>query len=473
MGSGLNMTNRMSYVSPRQLAFLVVLCTAASVELAHAGSPSLSWSLSSSSVSPYHGGGSSSSVSSSSVSSGGSSSTGTTSTGTSTLPRSQSIPRNHNNQHFNDYYNNNLPPWNPSSHIDDEGFLQGLYHRTPGEWEQEVRLKTRHTLDLPCRIRQVPGDGNCLFHSISLCLGHAVNGTHWDLSPSSVPPRDAGDKPHVLLPGSGKHPQQQPQQRPRGYRPTLDDLYSHSQDLRSRAVACLRERRRRLVLQGRESLPASALVEAAAQQYDMSGEDYCCSMQQDSVWGGGPEIVALSNLLQRPIHVYELAPPPPPTIDGVSADNKKHSLQKQRSRSAERGGSAAFVLRRMACFGSPRFDRNPALHILSADSRFPDIRPGQQLPAGNHFLAVFPVEPNSEDDGDNEEDSDDEGGFLFNRQRRKRLRGGDSTSTGDATTGLVSNADSDLQRETQPNRSILERTSSKLFEWWSETFNWL
>ncbi|CAN0446215.1 unnamed protein product, partial [Scytosiphon promiscuus] len=27
-------------------------------------------------------------------------------------------------------------------------------------------------------VRQVPGDGNCLFHAISACLDHACNGTH-------------------------------------------------------------------------------------------------------------------------------------------------------------------------------------------------------------------------------------------------------------------------------------------------------
>ena len=52
--------------------------------------------------------------------------------------------------------------------------------------------------------------------------------------------------------------------------------------------------------------------------------------------------------------------------------------------------SDCFRLRRMACFGSPKFDRQPALHILSADSRFPDISPGQQLASGNHFLALIP-----------------------------------------------------------------------------------
>jgi hypothetical protein len=138
--------------------------------------------------------------------------------------------------------------------------------------------------------------------------------------------------------------------------------------LRADAVACLRQRHRRLFLQGRENLKANELVSAAAQQYGLTADEYCASMQQDCVWGGGPEIVALSNLLQRPIHVYELA------------------IQQQRPP----GTAPAFCLRRMACFGSPKFDRRTALHILSADSRFPDVTPGNQLAAGNHFLAVFP-----------------------------------------------------------------------------------
>ena len=56
------------------------------------------------------------------------------------------------------------PPWNPSRNISDDGFISGVFERIPGEWETEVRLRTAHTLNTPCRIRQVPGDGNCLFH---------------------------------------------------------------------------------------------------------------------------------------------------------------------------------------------------------------------------------------------------------------------------------------------------------------------
>lgn len=230
------------------------------------------------------------------------------------------------------------PPWNPSPQIDDEGFCRNIYKRIPGEWESEVRLGGKHQNALhlemvQVNIRQVPGDGNCLFHSISTCMANVVNGTQLQYP---------------------KH---------------LGWLYRHSTSLRKQAVDCLRQKRKTLFLQGNEYLRAHDLVEAAAAQYGISATQYCDLMQQDSYWGGGPEIVALSNVLKRPIHVYELA----------SSTNKGSSK------------SNGFVLRRMACFGSPKFDKKEPFHILSADSRFPDIAPGSQLPSGNHFLAVFPV----------------------------------------------------------------------------------
>ena len=230
------------------------------------------------------------------------------------------------------------PPWNPSPQIDDAGFFRDLYTRIPGQWETEVRLGGKHqnTLHLEMvqvNIRQVPGDGNCLFHSISTCMAQVVNGTQLQ------------------------------------YPNHLGWLYRHSTSLRQQAVDCLRQKRKTLFLQGNEYLRAQDLVEAAAKQYGISAAQYCDLMQQDSYWGGGPEIVALSNVLKRPIHVYELA----------SCTRSNGST------------SSCFVLRRMACFGSPKFDKKEPFHILSADSRFPDIAPGQQLPSGNHFLAVFPV----------------------------------------------------------------------------------
>ncbi|CAM9204778.1 unnamed protein product [Ectocarpus sp. 4 AP-2014] len=173
-------------------------------------------------------------------------------------------------------------------------------------------------------VRQVPGDGNCLFHAISACLDHACNGTHPSLDLSELMPKSAA--------------------------------------LRKVAVDYLVDNlKKTLYLEKEESVPVYELLSVVAAQYNMTAEHYCEVMRQSSVWGGGPEIVALSNALCRPIHVYELA------SNGVS-----------------------FCFRRMACFGSPSFDDKQAIHILSADSRFPNLKPGRQLANGNHFLALFP-----------------------------------------------------------------------------------
>jgi hypothetical protein len=278
-----------------------------------------------------------------------------------------------------------FPPWNLSPQIDDNGFLFLKYHRMPGEFENDAKLCKKDQLLLtkasPATIRQVPGDGNCLFHSISTCYAHAVNGTHIDL----------------------KSPK------------TMKWLYQHSTKLRQLAVDCLEERdgRKLLFLHGNEYLRAQDLVEAAASQYGISGEEYCRLMRQDSYWGGGPEIVALCNVLQRPIHVYELFVPP----KGRSLScfisrrhSKKQNIDRGVNLNEDPEAATDFVLRRMACFGSPKFDRNAPLHILSADSRFPDIAPGKQLSSGNHFLAIFPEQvPHYQEN-----------------QKKQRIRGGDN-----------------------------------------------
>ena len=117
---------------------------------------------------------------------------------------------------------------------------------------------------------------------------------------------------------------------------------------------------------------------------------------------------ALCNYLKRPIHVYELAEREedqeetdlsnqPIRVDKHPKTNKHPALNYKPLRSSTTTSSSYsntlshnFQLRRMACFGSPKYDRQSALHILSADSRFPDIAPGQQLASGNHFLALIP-----------------------------------------------------------------------------------
>jgi hypothetical protein len=63
-------------------------------------------------------------------------------------------------------------------------------------------------------------------------------------------------------------------------------------------------------------------------------------MRNDYFLGGGPEIVALVNVLRRPSQVYELW--------------------------CKRPKRFAIWRRRMACYGSLNFDRREPLHILSA-----------------------------------------------------------------------------------------------------------
>ncbi len=130
-------------------------------------------------------------------------------------------------------------------------------------------------------IRQVPGDGNCLFHSIAACLFYSEN-----------------DGRHLLMDSHER----------------ILELRERSLQLRNAAVDVLEDStttslrlskggRRKLFLQGEEYLEARELLAAAAAQFELEGEEYCELMRKESYWGGGPEIVALCNYLQRPIHM--------------------------------------------------------------------------------------------------------------------------------------------------------------------------
>jgi hypothetical protein len=210
------------------------------------------------------------------------------------------------------------------------------------------------------------------------------------------------------------------------------------------------------------------LLSTASSQYGITPDEYCELMMQDSYWGGGPEIVALCAVLRRPIHVYELVPlifdENENDRDSSSSsssindrDEKIRQGQDEMHRYKDRTNNK-FCLRLLATFGSPKFNSNEPLHILSADSRFPDIEPNNALKDGNHFLAMFPVDKMREclyncymvnnGDGSNKEDEDD---FLeemkmtkMSDQKRCVRGGGDDAS---AITGrddrVVLEADDD------------------------------
>ena len=460
------------------------------------------------------------------------SSSSTSSSGTSSLPRSPPNKRQryaHSTQHHDEFdgvstglsteYHHH-PPWNPSSLINSTtGLLKDTYQRIPGEWENEYRLKPTQNTDISnpsqyCRIRQVPGDGNCLFHSISVGLNYLVNRTHYDLSTnvmvSSSTDEDEYEYEDDDSPRSDSYSMSTrgntmtTRRRRRRGPPTLEDLYVHSQYLRDECVKYLRSTlndkrlfnyrfgtyHHPLYVQGREYINGRELIQAAAQQYNISDVEYCNTMAEDCVWGGGPEIVVLCNLLQRPIHVYELVTSTKSTIapNAGRSDARSQSVSGSTGSSSSSSSSSswtsqllshyptshsslpppspAFVLRRMACFGSPKYDHKKAIHILSADSRFPDLRPGQQSSAGNHFLAVFPM--------DEHDHSGDDPASLERRQnRRKRIRGGDSSNDFDDMTwdsariGGIDDFDSVAYSGLEP-MNIVRRFVTQCAVWWQD-----
>ena len=191
------------------------------------------------------------------------------------------------------------------------------------------------------RARQVPGDGSCLFHALSAGLWLAINGTH--------------------------HPMER------------KFLRAQSFFLRQTAVDVLENRRDASLYMGDgEKLKASQLLQLAAEQQGQTPSEYCAKVREPQAWGGGPEIVALANALRRPIHVYELV----------------WACAREEVNSQKSNDDARWCVRCIAEFGSPRFDRRHApLHVLSCDSRFPNLAAENMLDQGNHFLLLFECEP--------------------------------------------------------------------------------
>lgn len=237
----------------------------------------------------------------------------------------------------------NLPHWNPSSQIDKDGFLLNSYCRVASEYEDNVEgihHKSRLASN-PVRVRQVPGDGNCLFHSLVICLNWVEKNSHYCYK-------------------------------------DYHELRRISRHLRREAIKYLAKRpKRKFYLHGDNYVSGKDLLANAAESCNTTPKEYCKQMWQESYWGGNHEVIALSNLLRRPIHIYELHP----------------------------RGRKEFQFRRVAHYGSPRFDKKEALHILSADSRFPDVRPGKQTAVGQHYLGLFPE-------------------AMTSKQKRMRVRGG-------------------------------------------------
>lgn len=194
-------------------------------------------------------------------------------------------------------------------------------------------------------IQQVQGSGDCLFHSIAISMAFVDEQCHLDM-----------------------------------YDPSLK---SRVAELRKLAVETLTaDPNRTLHLEGDEAIVTSELIDAAASQYGVTPVAYCESMRNAGVWGGGPEILALANALERPIHVFE----PVPACNGTE-----------------------FRLQLCGAFGSPTFDKTgKRVCIVAADDKFPNCKPRdvkRHGEGGNHFLALLQAcgMPPADTDGGEEE----------------------------------------------------------------------
>ena len=203
-------------------------------------------------------------------------------------------------------------------------FLQAVFGQTPSSpWL--TPLSVQRSPRTSFLVKQVPGDGACLFNALAECLRLRHCGVHHDYDAVTA---------------------------------------AISAWLRETSVEVL-TRDEELVADSGSTFTTGQLLRMVAEHYNTTEEDYCAKMRLQHTWGGGPEIVALSNYLRTPIHVYDL----------VAAGLFFKS----------------FRLRLSAKFGSPNFDEERPIFILCCDGRYPNIRPGEQIAVGDHFMALFPI----------------------------------------------------------------------------------
>jgi len=79
-------------------------------------------------------------------------------------------------------------------------------------------------------------------------------------------------------------------------------------------VASVFESEGNLVIEGKRLVPARTLLKSAAQKEGVAPERYLELLRKEGIdgglYGGGPELAVLANVLRRPISIYELADDP-------------------------------------------------------------------------------------------------------------------------------------------------------------------
>lgn len=162
----------------------------------------------------------------------------------------------------------------------------------------------------PIQIRQVPGDGFCLFHAITVGLYYYQTGNHF--------PYDDFTKLH---------------ESSRTLRFALIDFFRKSRDEPLFGI------------DGEMYSDSSELLRKAASTEGVASvETYLRKIERGAIQAGGPELVGLANMLRQPITLYR-----------VVNDVGKNQLKIQ------------------ACFGNKNGAPKQSLHILIANRDFPHV----------------------------------------------------------------------------------------------------
>lgn len=181
-----------------------------------------------------------------------------------------------------------------------------IFHRNIDHQRQQ------HPSNLECEdqefvVRQVPGDGGCLFHAIASWITFIKFRSHvkFDWRTRRI-----------------------------------------SNELRKVAAKMLLSNQT-LYIENDDFMTAYTLLDVVSMQYNISQYDYCRIMLDSKTWGGGPEIIAISNHLKCPIYIYQL--------NTTECGNSKRMR---------------FCLTLFTKVGSPRFDNVEPLHLLCCDGRY-------------------------------------------------------------------------------------------------------
>ncbi|CEM10744.1 unnamed protein product [Vitrella brassicaformis CCMP3155] len=278
----------------------------------------------------------------------------------------------------------------------------------PGDFLPEIyrvvtgRVHSLHPRRRTCqwaRLRQMAGDGGCLFYSLASALWYEEEGQHPDVNSEDFRSLAAALRQAavdvLLFDGNASRAAFG---SPSLSHPLLLRHIHHTGHLRRHHKSAANELL--LCVDASRDLwvTNSELLAAAASYHNTTCDVYCDDMRRHFTWGGGPEIVAIANLLGRPILVYEAR-----TVRG-----KGQQIHDGGARC-----SPDWDLFCVGCFGpGVNNTRHRPLRVAFVDATFPYVRvlrrkrgvgsvlagvlggrKGGQRP--NHFLAIFVMDDNT------------------------------------------------------------------------------